>query len=278
MADGCSEPRFYRAIYCPDNLVTRTTGRHPPSWKREHKLAILAQIGGVETWCIDRHSGFEHFLQREKLPGSPRFFVMDLEGVLSTKPPRMEQAAMVDITSFTGGCPETVFNVNVDNVNPSPAYQILGTFRENLLEYGKRDYWHYNKHCLSGVRLTPRLAAEIIKYCGVTPKYFLIVWHRNRLDVSVLRDFLSKAGYYNVLPGKDHIIRLPYLFKHNLDLPDGIPYSLELLFGSFFRENSLRFTHHDALIDSKKAALMTVLAEKLCKGEDTTDFLRTRIA
>lgn len=168
-----------------------------------------------------------------------RFFAIDLEGLLSTKPPVVDQVAMVDISSFTAGHLETIFNINVSNSGPvAPACQTLGTFHENLLEFGKRDYWHYNKERLSGIRFNLLQAAEMIKHSGITPRDYVIVWHRTRADVSALRYLLSQAVYCDFLPSDEHIIRLPYLFRHNLNLPGGVACALEFLFSAFFSENS----------------------------------------
>lgn len=275
---GCSYPRLHRAIYCAIHIIGYTVSNTPPSSKAEHRLSVLTQLRGATKWETEAFSGFSPFLDREKLPQSTRFVVIDLEGYLSRKPPVVHQVAMVNINSFTAGYLETVLNVNVSIAHPVPACQTFSTFRENLLQFGKRDYWHYNKEHLSGIRVNLLQAAEMVKESGITPQDYIVVWHRTRADVSALRYLLSQAGFCGVLPPDEHIIRLPYLFRHNLDLPGGVPCSLELLSSAFFPTNSLRFTHHDALIDSKKAALMTLLAGMLCRGEDTRDFQRTTIA
>ncbi|KAI7779528.1 zinc finger protein 76 [Diaporthe eres] len=69
----------------------------------------------------------------------------------------------------------------------------------------------------------------------------------------------------------DHIIRLPYLFRHNLQPPKGITCGLEFLFSIIFSEHPLCSTHHDALVDSRKLVLMALLAESLCNGDRTAD-------
>lgn len=184
---------------------------------------------------------------------------------------------MVHLSSFGAGQLETLFNMNISNEHPDPTSRAFSNFYGNLLEFGKRDYWHYNKADLSGVRVNTAQAAKTIRTSGITPRDYIIVWHKTRADVSALRYLLSQAGCHNVLPPDEHIIRLPYLFRHNLKMPGQVPCALEFLFSAFFAENPLRFTHHDALIDSKKAALMTFLADKLCRGEDTTSLQRTTI-
>lgn len=121
------------------------------------------------------------------------------------------------------------------------------------------------------MRVDPTRAVAIIKESGITYDDYILVWHKNQADVSALKHMLSQAGFHRVMPPDDHIIRLPYLFRHNLELPQGVICALEFLLAVFFPTHSLRLSHHDALIDSKRAALMALLTEKRCKGEDTAD-------
>lgn len=205
---GCSYPRLDRAIYCAIHVLGYTVSGPPPSWKAEHRLSVLTQLRGATKREIEAFSGFRLFLDKEKLLRSTRFVVIDLEGYLSRNPPVLHQVVMVDINLFTAGYLETVLNVNLSNAHSVPACQTLSTFRENLLEFGKMDYWHYNKECLSGVRVNPLQAAEMVKESGITPQDYIVVWHRTRADDSALRYLLSQAGFCGVLPPDKHIIRL----------------------------------------------------------------------
>ncbi|KAJ4213526.1 hypothetical protein NW759_010946 [Fusarium solani] len=119
--------------------------------------------------------------------------------------------------------------------------------------------------------MNPTQAATVIKNSEITENDYLLVWHKTFADASALKHLLSQAGFDGVLPPNSHIIRLPSLFRYNIDLPEGVLCSLEFLFSAFFPDHPLGLSHHDALIDSKKAALMALLAERLCKGEDTAD-------
>lgn len=129
--------------------------------------------------------------------------------------------------------------------------------------------WEHDQ-ASSGERLDPAEAARIIKGSGITCHDYIAVWHKNNADVHSLQHFLSKAAVEGLLPPDDHIIRLPYLFRHNLQLPKGVKCGLELLFAIMFPEHPLCSTHHDALVDSRKLALMVLLAERLCNGEIAT--------
>lgn len=272
----CSYPRVYRALYCSVHLVSQTLSSHSRVFKPEHQSLVLQRLQGTGVWKLDQSSNFGLFLNRRRLPGAPRFFALDLEGHLSRKPPVVEQAAAVDIDLMHRERNQIMFNVNIDNppvANDEKHSQEAEAqdFCLNLLKFGTRDYWQYNKETLSGERVDPIRASTIIKESGITSQDYIVVWHKNHADVIALRHLLSQAGVQGVLPPDDHVIRLPYLFRHNLDLPKGVVCALEFLFSIFFPTHPLRFDHHDALIDSRKAALMALFAEKLCNGECKDD-------
>jgi hypothetical protein len=88
---------------------------------------------------------------------------------------------------------------------------------------------------LSGVRVSLLEAASIIANSGLTRDDYVIVWHRNTIDLKALRFVLTFAGYSasEILPPDDHIIRLNFLFRHSLDPPIGTHLSLEFLFNFF---------------------------------------------
>lgn len=179
---------------------------------------------------------------------------------------------------------QITFNVNINkytaaNSNEHPAVNNEVDFSEggsqdfglNLLKFGTRAYWEYNKETLSGERVDLAEAAAIIKDSGITCHDYIVVCPKNYADVLALRYLLLQAGVQGIPPPEDHIIRLLYLFRNNLDLPKGVQCGLEFLFSILFPTHPLRFSHHDALIDSRKLALMTLLAERLCNGDSTAD-------
>ncbi|KAH7260537.1 hypothetical protein B0J15DRAFT_582670 [Fusarium solani] len=267
---GCPHDRMFQALYCPLHVVSNTVEAHPQPWTAENRTLISQQLKADTVWDIDKSSNFSLFLERHKLSNAPRFFAIDLEGYLVSKPPVVEQAAAVGVDQTL----PVIFNINIDNpqhVDEKLESPDAGDFHENLLSFGKRDYWHYNKSALSGQSMNPTQAATVIKNSGITENDYLLVWHKTFADASALKHLLSQAGFDGVLPPNSHIIRLPSLFRYNIDLPEGVLRSLEFLFSAFFPDHPLGLSHHDALIDSKKAALMALLAERLCKGEDTAD-------
>lgn len=278
ICEGCSYPRLYRALYCPVHVISQTVSSQNRFCRYEHQNLVSQQLQAAGVWKLDQSSNFGLFLNRQRFSNAPRFFALDLEGHLSKKPPVVEQAAAVDIDLIDSKDDQIMFNVNINNprvVNGEKGSQEAETqdFGLNLLKFGTRDYWQYNKETLSGERADPAQAGAIIKESGITCHDYIIVWHKHYADVSALRHLLSQTGILGILPPDDHVIRLPYLFRHNLDLPKGVTCALEFLFSIFFPTHPLRLSHHDALIDSKKAALMALLAEKLCNGESTAEMM-----
>jgi len=274
--EGCTQSRLPQALYCPIHVLLHTVGAHPRSWAQEHTDSVKSQILPTRKWNIDSSSNFGWFLKRERSPQGPRFFALDLEGLISGSQPTVWQAAAVDVESLTKDATDVLFNLNLVDTQQTqqPANhlrsQVPGDFNGALLRFGNEYFWTANKARLSGTPATTQEAAAMIKASGLRPSDFIVVWHKQYADVSALRYLLSQVGLHGVMPPNDHIIRLNYLFRRNLIIPHGANCSLEFLFNAFFPSHPLRHDHHDALIDSKKAALMALLAEKLCRGEDTT--------
>lgn len=279
----CSNTRLYRSIYCSVHVLSQIVA-HTPKSKEEDRTLVAQRLQEKKRWESDPLSKFQLFLNRSRLPNAPRFFALDLEGTLCAKPPVVVQAAAVDIDAMDRD--EFMFNVNIKR-SPISATDIneltsviddVATLEDsaqdfglNLLRFGRRVYWEYDQETLSGIRVDPAEAAEIIKASGIAYHDYIVVWHKNHADVLALRYFLSRAGVERLLPPDDHIIRLPYLFRHNLQPPKGITCGLEFLFSIIFSEHPLCSTHHDALVDSRKLALMALLAESLCNGDRTAD-------
>ncbi len=89
------------------------------------------------------------------------------------------------------------------------------------------------------------------------------------LKLMFLEHLLLQAGIQGVIPPNNHVIRLPSLFRHNLNLPKGVSCGLESLFKTIFPTYPLRYNHHDALVNSKKTVIMASYAEKLLNSENT---------
>lgn len=168
-----------------------------------------------------------------------------------------------------------MFNLTIDNADARPKRTNLdenSTFYGILSQFGTQINWDHNKKRFSGKHVSLLDAAYSITQSGVSPTDYIIVWHKNHADISAIRHLLEKAGFDDIMPPEDHIIRLNYLFRHNLHFPRGTFCGLEFLFSIFFPAHPLRYDHHDALIDSKKAAYMTRLAEQLCNKDTKAGF------
>jgi hypothetical protein len=168
---------------------------------------------------------------------------VDLEGLISRNPPIITQACAVDVGAVILDSDHTelqaLFNVNIDNPEDiEESHGEISNFHQALLSFGTRIYWSSSQRTLSGQRVSAAQAAEIISTCGITSDDYIFVWHRSGLDVSGLKHFVSQARIPNTLSSDDHIIQLPYIFKHKLSLPSRVQCSLQLLFrGGFFFHN-----------------------------------------
>lgn len=270
---GCCHTRLYRARYCSLHILSHTVGCRPQEYKERDQDVIRRQIAPpqAQKWKMDKSSRFALFLNRRKTDDMARFFVVDVEGQISKKPPIIEQIAAVDIDLIHKGDHQALFNLNINrggDIDRTASINDDTDFTRSLLRFRKDYYWNCNKARLSGIHVDAARAASVIKESGITPKDYIIVWHKNTTDVSAIRHLLSQAGFQGILPSDEHVIRLPYLFRHNLDLPKGTQCALEFLFAVFFPSHPLRLTHHDALIDSQKTVLMALMAKKLCNGEE----------
>ncbi|SCV30379.1 uncharacterized protein FFB14_03019 [Fusarium fujikuroi] len=282
MHEECSYPRLYRVLYCSVHILSHTVSGSTKAWKPEHQGFVSHQLQSPGNWKIDKSSNFEPFLNRRKLSAESRFFALDIEGYISRNPPVVEQAAAVSIDSVDGEDGKTLFNVNINGPLIGQGGKQYPTavnqdFATNLLKFGTQDYWQYNKETLSGERVDPMRAVAIIQDSGITSQDYVVVWHKNYADLRALRHLFSQTGIQDILPPDNHVIRLNYLFRHNLNIPKGMMCSLELLFSIVFPMHPLRFTHHDALVDSRKTVLMALFAEKLCKGECTATMRGLRL-
>ncbi|KAI0859642.1 hypothetical protein F4860DRAFT_243714 [Xylaria cubensis] len=225
--DGCSSPRLHCAIFCAVHILSHTVNTGP--CKMDHQTLILQQLEVTPIWKVDRSSNFGVFLNRRQLTGAPAFFSSDLEVYISKHPPVIKQAAAIKIESMDSKEEQIMFNVNIDNPQAIDREGLLleaeievQDFVLNLYKIGTRDYWQYNQENLSGERVNPLQAATIIRDSGITCHDYIIVWHTGYQDVRALRHLLMQAGIQDVLPPDDHIIRLNYLFRYNLDLSQGI--------------------------------------------------------
>jgi hypothetical protein len=126
----------------------------------------------------------------------------------------------------------------------------------------------FDRKDYSGQRVKKIEAAKIIQLLGIKPSDYILLWHRTFQDYSALRhQLISTIGEQAVnkfLPPQSHVIRLNYLFKHNLGKLASI--SLELLFRWYFPTHPLSSTHHDAEVDTLKLSMMAQLGEDFCRG------------
>ncbi|KAF5625155.1 zinc finger protein [Fusarium tjaetaba] len=96
--------------------------------------------------------------------------------------------------------------------------------------------------------------AETLQRSGITPETIFICWHNNKFDLTILREFLRKGGYTDILPGDDKCFPLIPIFKKNA--PKSLSLRLEVLFQVLYPAHSLIGHNHRALPDCQQARLV----------------------
>ncbi|EWY80170.1 hypothetical protein FOYG_16239 [Fusarium oxysporum NRRL 32931] len=102
--------------------------------------------------------------------------------------------------------------------------------------------------------------AKRLQECGITPETIFLAWHVSCADLQILRGFLAKRGYRNILPKDRNCFPLIPLFRENV--PKGcFPLRLEIVYPVMFPRSDLCGHNHRALVDCKQA-------RNICNGLD----------
>ncbi|RBA10665.1 hypothetical protein FPRO05_05254 [Fusarium proliferatum] len=94
--------------------------------------------------------------------------------------------------------------------------------------------------------------AAKLKQSGISPDTIVLMWHKNRADLQLLRKFLEAGGYTDILPPDENCIPLIHLFRTNLPynrFKQRFPLNLEVLFPVLYPGSGLRGRNHRAIID-----------------------------
>ncbi|SCV51257.1 uncharacterized protein FFB14_11919 [Fusarium fujikuroi] len=102
--------------------------------------------------------------------------------------------------------------------------------------------------------------AKRLQEIGITPKTIFLAWHVSCADLQILRDFLAKGGYHNILPNDRNCFPLIPLFRANM--PKGLfPLRLEIVYPVMFPRSDLCGHNHRAIVDCKQT-------RDVCNGLD----------
>ncbi|KAJ4250556.1 hypothetical protein NW762_011811 [Fusarium torreyae] len=110
--------------------------------------------------------------------------------------------------------------------------------------------------------------AEKIQKSGITPDSLILVWALSCKDLQLIRGFLEKGGYKNLLPGDDNCIPLVQLFRPHLPKLEPrkrFPLKLDIFFPMMFPGSKLVGRNHEALVHCLQTRLLCKALDWLCK-------------
>jgi hypothetical protein len=130
----------------------------------------------------------------------------------------------------------------------------------------KNVYGSNSKHP-NGVSDVHEIVSKL-REAQVTPESLVLVWHRNKTYLRLLRRLLEDGGYTGILPpGENCILMLPEV-KRNLPLlkdKKKFPANLEIIFPLFFPGHELVGRNNKALIDATQLRLVSLAFEDTCR-------------
>jgi hypothetical protein len=258
----CDRTCLYRSSYCLEHTFSTAmnTGLGSASSKQS-ATSRAVRMQATRKWGLDKSSKFEAFLERKKR--SARILALDLEGDLKAR--ELRQVAITDADTDQVLCNLTIANPDWRSALQKMHKQYKTNYEVFLCRLAIR---LNSKRLYSGQRVKMMEAAKIIESLGIKPTDYILVWHSHFHDYSLLRYHLVSAigeqATARFFPPQSHIIRVNYLFRHNLGSLASL--SLERLFRLYFPNHPLVCNHHDAEIDALKLALMARLGEDFCRG------------
>lgn len=211
-------------------------------------------------WKLDKYSDFGKFLNRTTI----KSWVIAVDVEFDSSRDVVYQAAAVDADSR-----ETLFNLKISGATGPYHVGRPINFSEAALKLFSHRHWTYNFTRLTGDDVkTKHAAAARISQSGIKPTDIILVWQTGYTDARMIRALLVKQGFEDIMPPNHRIIRLNYLFHHNLhELPTN---ALEVVYPTILPQHSLRYYSHDALYDSLKTMDMAHEAERFLNSKSMT--------
>jgi hypothetical protein len=109
-------------------------------------------------------------------------------------------------------------------------------------------------------RMDVHKIAATLRQKGISQDTVFLVWHKNTMDLRLLRGLLESSGYNNILPPNENCISLLPLFKHNVfkNVPRGQQFylRLEVVFPLMFPQHDLVGFNHLAFVDCQQTRLI----------------------
>jgi len=114
--------------------------------------------------------------------------------------------------------------------------------------------------------------AETLQRKGISQDTIILVYHKTRMDLKLLRQLLESEGYCDILPPDENCFPLIQLLRTNMfkGLPKDqhFPLKLEIVFPIMFPRHELIGLNHQALVDYEQARLVCKSIDELCKPVD----------
>lgn len=110
--------------------------------------------------------------------------------------------------------------------------------------------------------------ASQLREAHVNTRSFILVWHKNPMDLRLFRNLLEQNGCTDILPPDENCVLVLKDIQRNLPfLPSGEKLSakLEVIFPLFFPDHDLVGRNHRALVDAQQLRLVTMAFEEACQ-------------
>ncbi|KAI1041538.1 hypothetical protein LB505_001783 [Fusarium chuoi] len=112
-------------------------------------------------------------------------------------------------------------------------------------------------------RMNVHQVAKKLEESGITPDTIFLAWHVSRTDLKLLRDFLAKGGYHDILPEDTNCFPLIPLFRANV--PKGFRLSLDIVYPVMFPGSDLCGLNHRAEIDCQQTLKICNSLDNFCE-------------
>lgn len=200
-------------------------------------------------------------IQQAKRPG-PDLVILDTEFS-----PTSKQLWEISIIERVSG--KTLINTTVAHANgldhrrtgEFPFITWLSRSKATAVYSSSRlsDITHFNVHEI----------ASKLQQAGITPNTIFLVWHVSKADLSMTRQLLESAGYFDILPSNENCIPFIHLVRPNLSGGSArlsrFPLALDVLFPIMYPQHSLIGLNHQALVDCQQTRLVCMAFDELCR-------------
>jgi hypothetical protein len=113
-------------------------------------------------------------------------------------------------------------------------------------------------------RMDVHEVAKKLKESGITLETVFLAWHVSCADLQLLRNFLARGGYHDILPKDTNCVPLIPLFRANL--PKGcFPLNLEIVYKVMFPRSELCGRNHRAEIDCQQTLQVCQAFDDFCE-------------